>query len=162
MAQERRLKNEQAQTVFPLRGPQKKVIPWPTSQVHEIADPVVTNVQIAIEDQAYAEELRGLLEADNKHRAHIVDRPISTLDGVVVLDETTLGHVAVLEENDALRYIVLFKESFDPDKLWQTGIQYAVPAQYPADLVRIVILGTELRLSIKQSPKVSVPQTEEY
>ena len=112
---------------------------------------MVNNVQIAIEDQAYAEELRGLLEADNMHRAHIVDRPISTMDGVVVLDETTLGHVAVLEETDALRYIVLIKESFDSEKLWQTGIQCAVPAQYPPNLVRTVILGTELRLNIKPS-----------
>lgn len=124
-----------------------KVIPWPTSQSNKIEHRTTTNVQIAIEDQVYAEQLRGLLEEDNKHRAYVVDKPIPTIDGVVVLDETTLGHFGVLEETDAWRHIVLSNESSDPDKLWETGVRCVVPAKYPPNLVRLLILVTELRLN---------------
>jgi hypothetical protein len=130
---------------------EKTVIPWPLSNSNEIADPTITNVQIAIQNQVYAEELRELLEEDNQHRAYVVDRPNSTVDGLVVLDETTLGHVGVLEGTDALRYIVLGKESFDPNKLWKTGVRCVVPAEYPPSLVRMVVLGSEVRLNRQPS-----------
>ncbi len=67
---------------------EKKVIPWPLSELHK-TDPTITKVQIALEDQVYAEELRRLLVEDGKHRAYVVDRPSPTIDGVVVLDEAS-------------------------------------------------------------------------
>ncbi len=84
-------------------------IPCPASLSDEV-DPITTNVQIAIEDRAYAEELRDLLEEDNERRAYIVDTPNPAMDVVIVLDETALGHVGVLERREALRYIILGKE----------------------------------------------------
>lgn len=124
----------------------KTVIPWPTSQRNETADEPIANVQIAITDRSYAEELRRLLEDDNKHRACIVDRPNPTTDGVVVIDETTLRRIGNLEGSDAARYMVLRNESSDPDELWQTGIRYLIPVEYPPKIVRAVILGMELQL----------------
>ncbi len=109
---------------------------------------MITNVQIAIEDLAYAEELRGLLEEDNERRIYIVDKPSPAMDGVIVLDETALGHVGVLERTEALRYIVLGKESSDLQKLWEAGIRCVVPANYLPILVRAVIAGAELRLNM--------------
>jgi len=123
-----------------------KVIPWPVRGLDKGAGPTITNVQIVIEDQVYAEELRGLLEEDNKHRAYVIERPSPAIDGLVVLDETTLHHRALAEGKAALRYVVLRRESFDPDKLWETGIRCVVPAEYSPNLVRTVILGAELRL----------------
>src|ERR1700734_3739018 len=98
---------------FALAG---KVIPWPVRKSHVGADPPITNVQIVIDDQVYAEELRGLLEKDKKHRAYVVDRPSPTIGGLIVLDETTLHYLAVAEGTAALRYIVLHRGSSDPHK----------------------------------------------
>jgi hypothetical protein len=128
----RKTDGDQRSADFPV---EKKVIPWPTAQSNKIAVPAIAHVQIAIEDQVYAEELRCLLEEDNKHRAYFVHRPTLTIDGLVVLDETTVGHVGEVQETDALRYIVLCKKSADPDKLWDTGIRWVVPAEYPPNLV---------------------------
>jgi hypothetical protein len=160
-ARRHRLKAGRGERSADFTASRGKVIPWPTSPLNQMADRTITNVQIAIEDQIYAEQLRGLLEEDNKHRAYVVDQPNPTIDGVVVLDETTLGHVGVLKETDALRFIVLRKESSDPDKLWEAGVRYMVPAKYPPKLVRTMILGAEVRLNTEQSSNGSVPQTEE-
>ena len=122
-----------------------KVIPWPQSPSSKVASSTLRNVQIALEDQTYAEHLRGLLEEDGKHRAHVVDRPITTIGGVVVLDETVLGHVGVLEATDACRYILLSNDSYDADKLWETGVRCVIPAKFPPNVVRATILGMELR-----------------
>ncbi len=135
----------------PSQGRREKVISWPS-------DHRLFNVQIAIEDQGYAEELRSLLEEDNKHRAHVGDRLNPTISGVVVLDETTLGYDKVPKGTDALRYVVLRTESADLDKLWEAGIRYVIPAKSPPNLVRLVIIGMELRLNIEQSPVGQRPQ----
>jgi len=130
-----------------------KLIPWPLSEPRKGVDPAETNVQIAIQDKSYAEALRALLEEDKKHRVYVVDCPNATIDGVVVVDASSLAQVGVLEEDDALRYIALRKDSADPDMLWQSGVRCVVPAEYPPSLVRTVILGTELRLSIEKSAR---------
>jgi hypothetical protein len=132
-----------------------KVIPWPVRESDVGADPTITNVQIVIEDQVYAEELRGLLEQDNKHRAYVVDRPSPAIAGLVVLDETTL-HRAVAE-GTALWCIVLYRGPTHPDKLWETGVRCVVPADYPPTLVQTVIIGMELRLNIEQSSNERCP-----
>lgn len=132
---------------------QGKLIQWPTSPLNQPADRTITTVQIAIEDQVFAEQLGSLLAGDNRHRVYFVDRPNPAMDGVVVVDETTLGRLGVLEESVAVRCIVLKKDSSDPDKLWDAGVRYLVPAEYPPSLVQTVILGTEMRLNIEQSSR---------
>lgn len=129
-----------------------KVIPWPIPESDKSAYPTTTNVQIAIKDQVYAEELRGLLEEDNKHRVYVVDNPTLTMDGAVVVDETILQHLAMPTGTDASRYIVLCKGSSDPHWLWGTGVRCVVPSEDPPDWVRTVILGMELNLKFEQSP----------
>jgi hypothetical protein len=128
-----------------------KVIPWPQSPSSKVAASTITNVQIALEDQTYADHLRGLLEQDGKHRVYVVAKPIPTIAGVVVLDEATLGQVKIPERTGPSQFIVLHKEAFDADKLWEAGIRYAVPAEYPAKLVRMVILATELHTKIERA-----------
>lgn len=134
-------------------GLKGNVVPWPVSEPKKIADQTITNVQIAMDDQAYAAELQDLLEKDNQHRAHIVDQPSPTMDGVVVVDAMALQRVGAMEETDALRYIVLHDESGDADKLWETGVRCVVPRTYSPRLIRTAILGMELRLKIEQSPR---------
>ena len=94
---------------------ENKVIPWPVPQSPKVAESLI-NVQIAIEDRTYADELRRLLEEAGKHQVYVVDQPNPTIDGVVVLDETTLGHFGVLGA-DALRYIIVRRKEppdYDP------------------------------------------------
>ena len=105
------------------------VIPWPASEANTDANLTLSNVQIAIKDKVYAEKLRGLLEEDNRHRAFVVDSPNPAMDGLIVLDETTLQHRVPAEGSAALRYIVLCKESSDTPKLWEAGVRCLVPAE---------------------------------
>ncbi len=85
------------------------------------------NVQIAIQDAAYAEELRRLLVSDGNHRVQVVDRPSPALTGVVVVDETLLRHSKWREEPNITRYLVLANEPCDADELWEIGIRRVVP-----------------------------------
>lgn len=126
---------------------ENRVIPWPATQLPKVADSI-NNVQIAIEDRAYADELGRLLEEDGKHQVCVVDQPNPTIDGVVVLDETTLARVGVLKGAEALRYIVVRrKEAPDYDKLLEAGVQRILPADYPTRIALAVILGLELTLN---------------
>jgi hypothetical protein len=108
-------------------------------------------VQIAIENRDYAEELGRLLEEDNKHRAYVVDRPNPAIAGVIVLDETTVGHLGVPEGRDAMRFFVLANEASDPNKLWHAGVRRLLPAGHPTELVRLAILHTERLLNQQDS-----------
>lgn len=134
-------------------GSENTVIPWPQSRMSEVASSTISDVQIALEDQTYAEQLRGLLEEDNKHRAYVVDRPNPAIDGVMVLDETTVRDLAVPAGMDGIRYIVLANEASDPNKLWHAGVRRLLPAKHPAELVRFAILYTELLLSQQNSSR---------
>jgi len=149
--------NQERSTDFTV--PEKKVIPWPVSQLNKSADPII-NVQIAIKDQVYAEELRRVLVEDKKHRVYFVDTPNPTIDGIVVLDEITIGHLAAAKGTDTALYIVLRKESSDPDKLGETGVRCLLPAEYPPHMVRLAILAAELSLSQERSSVGSVPNAD--
>jgi hypothetical protein len=120
-------------------GSEHKIIPWPT----------ISNVQIALEDKTYAEQLRGLLEADGKHRVHMVAEPNPSLAGVLVLDETTVASLVVPEGKDAMRFFVLANQAADPTKLWRAGVRRLLAMNDPPELVLSAILYTELLLSQK-------------
>lgn len=132
--------------------PENTVTPGPQSRTSEAASPTISNVQIALEDQAYAEQLRVLLEEDGKHRADVVAEPNALLAGVIVLDETTVGHLAVPEGREAMRFFVLANEASDPTKLWSAGVRRLLPAGHPPELVRHAILYTEFLLSQESLP----------
>jgi len=119
----------------------------PQSRVSKVASSTNSNVQIALEDESYAEQLRDLLEADGKHRAYIVAEPDPTFAGVMVLDETTVDHLVVPKGRDAMRFFVLANKGADPNILWQAGVRRLLPAKHPAELVLFAILYTELLLS---------------
>jgi hypothetical protein len=133
--------------------PKNQLFPWPQSPLNKAVDSTINNIQIAIEDRVYAELLRGLLEENSEHRAYVVDRPNPAIDGVMVLDETTVGDVAVPAGRDGMRYIVLGNEASDPNKLWNAGVRRLLPAKHPPELVRFAILYTELILSQEDSSR---------
>lgn len=135
-------------------GSRIQVVQWSQSPLNQAVDSTINNVQIAIEDRVYAEHLRGLLEEDSEHRAYVVDRPNPAIDGVVVLDETTVGDVTIPAGRDGMRHFVLGNERADPDKLWNAGVRRLLP-KHPSELVRFAILYTERMLSQENSVRMS-------
>jgi hypothetical protein len=129
------------------KASEKQGVAKSPSPLNNTVDSIMNNVQIAIGDRVYAEKLRRLLEEDREHRAYVVDKPNPTTDGVVVLDETTVGDVAVPAGRDGMRYFVLGNEGSDLNKLWNAGVRRLLPAKHPPELVRFAILFTELILS---------------
>jgi hypothetical protein len=104
------------------------------------------DVQIAIQDQAYAEALLQLLVSDGNHLVHIVDRPNTAIRGVVVVDEATLHLADWREEPNIERYLVLTYEPCDVDRLWEIGTRQVLPAHYEPAFIRVAVLAAELRL----------------
>jgi len=107
----------------------------------------VTNVQIAIEDRVYAEELRRLLVADGKHRVHVVHRPTPFIQGVVVLDATLVGSLTLPEGCSLSRFVVFNqKETVAANAIWEAGIRHVIHAE-PPPVGRLVVLAAEMRLN---------------
>jgi len=104
----------------------------------------MTNVQIAIADRGYAEQVAQLL-ADGEHRVYIVETPTAAIDGVIVVDEPHLRTPA-LDAKDADRYIVMSDGPFDTVRLWRAGIRYLAFTSDPPSVTQIAVLAAELRL----------------
>jgi hypothetical protein len=105
------------------------------------------DIQIAIQDPRYAGELLRLLAADGNHRVHLVDQPVSEIDGVVVVDEAIAQRSTLLKETNLARYVVVAKQhASDVDWLWQIGIRRVIPADYPPPIARVAVLLAELAL----------------
>ncbi len=115
------------------------------------------DVQIAIQDQAYAEALLQLLVSDGNHLVHIVDRPNTAIRGVVVVDEAILHLADWREEPNIERYLVLTNEPCDVDRLWEIGIRQLLPAYYEPALIRVAVLTAELRLGRLVADETSEP-----
>jgi hypothetical protein len=112
----------------------------------------MTDIQIAIEDRGYAEELLRLLLADGNHRVHLVDQPVSAIDGVVV-DEAGAKRSTLLKDADLARYVVFTNQHSDADWLWQIGIRRVVPSDYPPPVARVAVLLAELALKEARAGK---------
>lgn len=114
----------------------------------------MTDIQIAIQDQGYAGELFRLLAADGNHRVHLVDQPVSDIDGLVVVDEEIAKRSTLLKEADLARYVVVAnQQASDVDWLWQIGIRRIVPADYPPPVARVAVLLAELALQEARAGK---------
>jgi hypothetical protein len=101
------------------------------------------NVQIAIQDRAYAEALRSLLMADGQHQVYVVDRPSPAVDGVVVVDHAIELSVGF----DFDRCVLLTRKVLvEVTRLWELGLRHVIYADYPPDVGRLVILAAERRL----------------
>jgi hypothetical protein len=106
------------------------------------------NVQIAIQDRAYADALRHLLVDDGRHQVHIVEYPIPAIDGVVVVDETTAIQVTASEGFDFGRCVVFTRKvPIQPNQLWVAGVRYVIQADYPPHVGWLVVLAAERRLA---------------
>jgi hypothetical protein len=104
----------------------------------------MTNVQIAIRDRSYAEELGCSLEADGSHRVYFVDLPTRSIDGIAVVDETVVDQLISADGPD-LRRCVIFTTNphLDVDKLWKCGVRHVIQADYPPNTGRFVVLAAE-------------------
>jgi hypothetical protein len=119
----------------------------------------VTEVQISIPDEVYAEELRRLLTSDGKHRAHIVEEPDPAMEGVLVVDETLASCIALADQIDPNRCVVwLANDHLDADKLWSAGFRRLAHADCSPSQVRLVVLATEMQLKVDAESAHAPPQ----
>ncbi len=112
--------------------------------------PDMTNVQIALNDPGYAEELGNLLSSDGSHRIYVVERPLPTIDGVVVLDEQGVSKIPP-GSPDRERYVVLTRGRATPRlaDLWNAGIRHVIFSGDALTVAQLAILAAEMR---RQSP----------
>ena len=81
-------------------------------------------VQLAIRDSEYAQSLRNSLLRDGTHRVYLVDQPDLRIDGVVVIDGSTLDNLAAYGEQ-AERFVVITRKGSDSlSRLWNAGIRH--------------------------------------
>jgi hypothetical protein len=107
----------------------------------------MTNVQIAIRDRGYAEELRRLLLADGQHQVHIVECPTPLIDGVVVVDSTDIARLQLPQGSDLRRCVVFARTDLDANGLWESGVRHVIHAEYPPQVGHLVVIAAETRLN---------------
>lgn len=101
------------------------------------------HVQIAIQDRAYAEELRNLLAADGTRTIHILEHPTPAIDGVVVLDEGIAQQLPLSE-----RHVVFVRHvEFQADELFRAGVRYVIHSDCSPYLGFLIILAAERGLN---------------
>ena len=106
----------------------------------------MTNVQIAIADHGYAEQVAQLL-ADGEHRVYLVETPAAAIDGVILIDEPHLKTL-LLDPNEAECYIVLKPDApLNTADLWSAGIRSLAYTSDPVSVTAIAVLAAELRLT---------------
>jgi hypothetical protein len=106
------------------------------------------------QERGYAGELLRLLAADGTHRVHLVEQPVSDIDGVVVMDEAIAKRSTLPKDADLGRYVVVANQQApDVDWLWRIGIRRIVPADYPPPDARVAVLLAELALKEARAGK---------
>lgn len=112
----------------------------------------MNNVQIALHDPNYARELGNLLSSDGAHRVYVVDQPLPTIDGVVVLDEQGVSKIPV-SSPDRERYVVLTSDH-GPARLanlWNAGIRHVIFSGDALTVAQLAILAAEMQTQFRPS-----------
>jgi hypothetical protein len=105
------------------------------------------NVQIAIPDRTYAQELHDLLMADGQHQVCVVDYPSPAIDGVVVVDDAKMNRMTLSGGFDFDRCVVFTRTvPIEINRLWEAGVRHVIQADYPPHVGRLVVLAAERRL----------------
>jgi hypothetical protein len=104
-------------------------------------------VQIALQDKDYANELSKLLLDGKDHEVLFVKNPDMEMDGVVVLDDTSLDRISGLEANCERCVVVTRKRPPDYACLWKNGIRHVISSADPPPIAQLAVLATELRIS---------------
>ena len=106
----------------------------------------MTNVQIAIKNQAYAEKLRDLLSIDGEHSVFLADYPRPDVAGVVVADAALLDR---LEQSGEIGRSVIFVSHARSDwtRLFEAGVRHVIHSDSPPEVGRLTVLAAERRLN---------------
>lgn len=103
-------------------------------------------VQIALQDKDYAKALSKLL-LDGKHQVYLVENPTMSMDGVVVLDDTSLDQISDSQRDGERCVVVTHKRPPDFARLWKDGIHHVTSSADPPSVTQMAILAAELRIS---------------
>jgi len=106
----------------------------------------MNNVQIAIEDKDYRERLFALL-SDGKHRVYHVEIPKMSMDGVVVLDDTSFDKLGDSSLDGERCVMITRKRPPDFARLWTTGIRHILSSADPPSVAQLAVLAAELHVS---------------
>lgn len=103
-------------------------------------------VQLALRDSEYAQSLRNSLLRDGSHRVYVVEQPDLRLDGVIVIDGTSLEDLPSLGQQPE-RFVVIARKSNESfAQLWKAGIRHAVFEGDSPNTAQLAIIAAELRL----------------
>jgi hypothetical protein len=103
-------------------------------------------VQIALHDPEYAQSLHKLLLRDGNHRVYLVDRADLRLDGVVVIDASSLDNLSMLDKEPE-RFVVITRKGSDHlSRIWEAGVRHVVFDGDSPSTAQLAIIAAELRL----------------
>jgi hypothetical protein len=103
-------------------------------------------VQLSIRDSEYAQSLRNSLRRDGAHRVYLVDQPDMRIDGVVVIDGSTLDRLCPWLEHPERLVAITQKGSDSLSRLWSAGIRHVVFEGDSPDTAQLAVIAAELRL----------------
>lgn len=103
-------------------------------------------IQLALLNSEYAQSLRSLLLRDGSHQVVMVDRPDLKTDGVVVIDESKIDNLSLLEPEPE-RFVVITRKGTDHlSKVWEAGVRHVVFEGDSPNTAQLAIIAAELRL----------------
>jgi hypothetical protein len=103
-------------------------------------------VQIALQNYDYANALSTLL-SDGTHETRLVKSPDMSVDGVVVLDDTSLDKVSGLDLDGERCVVVTRKRPPDFARLWKDGIRHIISSADPPPVAQLAVIAAELHTS---------------
>ena len=118
-------------------------------------------VQIALTDPEYAQSLRKLLLRDGNHRVYVVDRADLRLDGVMVIDTSSLESLSILEKEPERFVVVTRKGSDHLSRIWDAGVRHVVFDGDSPTTAHLAIIAAELRLPATGNKRSAVKGRED-
>jgi hypothetical protein len=127
---------------------------WPSACEAKNNSPLwgepMTIVQLAITNRDYALALESLLRREEKYKVLIVNKPDSTIPGLVVLADSLLAEI---DSSDADRIVVIAsqQDTLHLQSLWSSGHRNLVLPGDSPEVALLSILAVHMRLVAKRS-----------
>ena len=107
----------------------------------------MTTVQLAIKNEYYASILGRLLSAEG-FKVLVVEKPDSSLPGLIVLSETLLDQF-ITAEPDRLVVIAGNQAPDGLQKLWNAGLRNVISSDQPPEVANLAVVAAHFRFLAK-------------